>query len=90
MEISATAWAAGIAGALLYLVLAWPLAMILSYGRVIFHSFYMKFLAAIVIGVSCAPLGETYAPFLETHARRLIGQSDNATHILNSVARFLN
>lgn len=86
MDISATAWAAGMAGALLYLIFAWPLAKLFSLTRVMFLSFQMKLIAALTIGVVSAPLGETYAPYLRYHAEQLISKSDTATETYNWLA----
>lgn len=89
MEITSTAFAAGIASALLYLVFAWPLAKAFSYGRVIFYSFQMKLLAALVIGVAGAPLGERYAPYLRDRAADLIAQSETARAVYTQIASML-
>ena len=89
MEITSTAWAAGLAGALLYLILAWPLAKALAFTRVLFVSFHMKLLAAVVIGAVCAPLGESYAPAIRDTAERWISKSKQATSVYNELAEFL-
>lgn len=90
MEITATAWIAGMAGALLYLIFAWPLAKLFSYTRLAFMSFQMKVLAALVIGIAAAPLGEMYAPFLRDQAKQLISKSDHATDAYNRISSMLH
>lgn len=90
MEITATAWLAGLAGALLYLIFAWPLAKLFSYTRLAFMSFQMKLLAALVIGIVAAPLGETYAPYLRDQAEQLIARSEHATHAYNRISSMLH
>lgn len=89
MEITSTAWAAGLAGALLYLMLAWPLAKAFAFTRVLFVSFQMKLLAAVVIGAVCAPLGETYAPAVRDTAERWISKSEHATSVYKEIAALL-
>ncbi len=90
MEITATAWTAGMAGAHLYLIFAWPLAKLFSYTRLAFMSFQMKVVAALVIGVVSAPLAERYAPFLKDQAEQLILKSDYATQTYYKVASMLH
>ncbi|MAK62856.1 MAG: hypothetical protein CMK09_17950 [Ponticaulis sp.] len=90
MDISATAWAAGMAGALLYLIFAWPLAKLFSFTRIMFVSFQMKLIAALALGVASAPLGEVYAPFLRDKAQTLIAKSDSASETYNWLASRLS
>lgn len=90
MEITATAWAAGLASALLYFTFAWPLAKLFSYGRGVFASFQMKLVAAIAIGAVTAPLAENYAPFLRDRAEDLISRSETASSIYVQIANWLS
>ena len=90
MEITTTAWLAGLTGALLYLIFAWPLAIALSRARVIFGSFQVKLITAILIGAVCAPLAEHYTPQLLEKTQEAINQSRPATQAYNTVATFIN
>ncbi|MAP95403.1 MAG: hypothetical protein CMK07_10670 [Ponticaulis sp.] len=89
MAISFTAWAAGMAGALLYLMLAWPLAKLLSHTRLMLVSFQAKLLIALVIGIVAAPIAENHAPYLRDKALIMISKSEHATKAYNTVARML-
>ncbi|MAI90269.1 hypothetical protein [Ponticaulis sp.] len=85
MEITATAWAAGMASALLYFVLAWPLAKLFSFGRGLFQSFQMKLVAVMIFGAVIAPLAETHAPSIRDNALDLISRSETATSVYNQI-----
>lgn len=89
MDISTTAWIAGFAAALLYLILGWPIAMLLSHMRLAFVSFQMKLLAAVAIGAVCAPLAEHFTPQLLDKTQIAISKSPQATQVYNSVAGYL-
>ena len=89
MAISATAWAAGMAGALLYLMFAWPLTKVFEMGTGVLSSFPMKVFASLGVGIGVAPLAETYAPMIRETAIYWITRSEDATMAYNSVARWV-
>lgn len=90
MEITATAWAAGLASALLYFIFAWPLAKLFTYGRSLFASFYMKLALVLVMGAVTAPLAERFAPSLRDQALELISRSETATAVYARIMYMLS
>lgn len=60
--ITPEAHAAGMAAALIFLMIAWPLAQALSAVRVIFESFWVKLVFVVAVGVAAAPIAEWFSP----------------------------
>ena len=63
--ITPLAFLSGMFASMLFMILGWPLANLLSLTRVLFDSFQMKLVLAAAIGVASAPVAENHAPAIQ-------------------------